>query len=151
MIQGFSVDLNPNRLDLITVLARGIPQGDTTEIIAQISEFNYLSTIDLTSSGEIWMRFEFQEMQDSVELQNWLEEICHWDSMEIEESSRQLEKRREIVGAASITLECAFCGQRMKDARFLMKWQGRIYPCCCHICERNLTERLKRLEEMRSG
>ncbi len=150
VIQGFSVDLNPQRLDITTILVRGTPQQKTEEIIGKISEFNHLTTIDSLSSGEIRMRFESVVKQTPVALREILEELCDWEFLEVEYSSLELKKNRGIIDSKTILLNCAYCGQGMKNTGFLLKWEDQILPCCCPICEKSLSERLTRLDNMRN-
>lgn len=154
IITGVYPALNVEKFEVTTMVGSGMIGGDNADRhLSRLAALPDVIEAHRLSGGRITFVMRFPRGADSASKVAEVERIGEWKSLTIEPTIASKESPQRIPSEAlsRLRLTCDYCDLPVHNDAHIVRFQGRIHPCCCPICKRELEARFARLISLRES
>ncbi len=142
------------KFELITMVGNGVISGKSSDkVLARLISKPSVIEAHRLSGNRFTFVMRHERGMDSSPIILEIENMTDWKSLTIEPTIATKESPIRVPSEAlsRLRLSCDYCGLPVHNDSHIVKFQGRIHPCCCPICKRELEARFARLTSLRDS
>lgn len=152
VLSGVHPTFNIEKFEIVTLVGNGVVAcGDIENYLTRLMNIPEVIGVHRLAGNRITFVMRLPRGSDSAAKVAEIERVAEWKSLTVEPTitSKESSDRIPTEALSRLRLTCDYCSLPVHNDAHIVKFQGRIHPCCCPICKRELEARFARLTTLR--